>query len=68
MRKLFAGWIEALKHVLQARVDREVLARLDARTLRDIGIEAWNSELAQRTDRQRERSLMRLAASRFGAY
>ncbi len=60
MRKLLNWW--------QARIDRDRLARLDAHTLRDIGIEAWNSEIGQRIDAQRGRVLMRLAAMRFGAY
>lgn len=60
MRKLLNWW--------QARIDRERLARLDAHTLRDIGLEAWNSEIGQHADRYRERTLMRLAAMRFGAY
>ena len=60
MRKLLGWW--------QARIDRERLARLDAHTLRDIGLESWNSEIGRHADQNRERTLMRLAAMRFGAY
>ena len=60
MRKLLSWW--------QARIDRERLMRLDAHTLRDIGLESWHSELGQHADKHRERALMRLAAMRLGAY
>lgn len=64
MRKLFAMWMKAQ----QARADREVLARLDAHTLRDIGLESWNGQLAERVEAQRQRQVLRLAAGRIGAY
>ena len=63
MRRLLAWWLRAR----QARADREVLARLDARALRDIGLESWNGELAERLDAHRQRRILRLAASRIGA-
>ena len=59
---------EAFRRANQARVDREVLARLDARTLRDIGLQSWNAELAQRMDSQKQRHLLRQAAARIGVY
>ena len=59
---------EAFRHAQQARADREVLARLDARTLRDIGLDSWNAHLAERVDVQRQRQLRRLTAERMGTY
>lgn len=64
MRKIF----EAIRRLQQARADREVLARLDARTLRDIGMESWNAHLVERAERQRQLRITRLAALRNGAY
>ena len=40
MKKLLDWWTNLMR-ARQARIDREALARLDARTLRDIGLEAW---------------------------
>jgi len=71
MRKLLAWWpqfYEALKRAQQARADREILARLDARSLRDIGLESWDAQLSERVEVRRQRNLLRLAASRIGAY
>ena len=59
---------EAIQRVQQARADREILARLDSRTLRDIGLDSWNAHLAERVDVQRQRQLLRLAATRVGMY
>ena len=59
---------EAFKRAQQARADREVLARLDARSLRDIGLDSWNVALAERIERRRQHDLLRLAATRTGAY
>ena len=59
---------EAFKRAQQARADREVLARLDLRSLRDIGLDSWNAELAERVERRRQHDLLRLAASRIGVY
>ena len=44
MRKLLAWWV-ALKQAQQRRAEREVLSRLDARTLKDVGLESWNGGL-----------------------
>jgi len=83
MRKLVAWWIrmhrlgassglrrayEAFQRVQQARADREILARLDARSLRDIGLETSDSDLAQRVQAQRHAVRVRLAAARIGAF
>ncbi|HXU42988.1 MAG TPA: DUF1127 domain-containing protein [Burkholderiales bacterium] len=59
---------EAVKRAHQARADREILARLDSRTLRDIGIDSWNTHLAERVELQRQQRLLRLAAARIGMY
>jgi uncharacterized protein YjiS (DUF1127 family) len=59
---------EAIQRAQKARADREVLARLDARTLRDIGLQSWNAELVGRTEAERQRRLLRLAAARLGTY
>lgn len=83
MRRLAAWWIrmhrsgaasglrrgyEALQRVQQARADREVLARLDLRTLKDIGIEAADSELAAQVHALRHEVRVRLVAARIGAF
>jgi hypothetical protein len=62
MRKLLAWW----QRSRQARIERDVLERLDARTLRDIGLPSWNAELAERLEAERQRRILRLAASRIG--
>lgn len=59
---------EAIQRASQARADREILARLDARTLRDIGLQSWNAELADRLEAERQHRLLRLAAARIGVY
>ena len=59
---------KAIQRARRTRADREVLARLDARTLRDIGLQSWNAELAQRLDSQKQRHLLRQAAARIGVY
>jgi hypothetical protein len=59
---------EAIQRANQARIDREILKRLDARTLRDIGMQSWNAELAGRFEAERQRRLMRNAAYRMGTY
>lgn len=59
---------EAIRHAQQARADREILARLDSRTLRDIGIDSWNVHLAERVEVHRQHRLRRLAAARIGIY
>jgi len=64
MGKILA-WFQRAK---QARADREILARLNSRTLRDIGLESWNAHLTERAEVQRQRHLLRLAAARIGAY
>ena len=58
----------AMKRAQQARADREILARLDARSLRDIGLDSWNAQLSERVELRRQRDLLRVAASRIGAY
>ena len=72
MRKLLGRWIrkgwEAIQRVQQARADREILARLDSRTLRDIGLDSQNAHLAERVEVERQYRLLRLAASRIGMY
>ena len=72
MKELLVRWTrqiyEAIRRVQQARADREVLARLDSRTLRDIGLDSWNTHFAERTEIQRQRRLQRLAAERLGTY
>ena len=62
------GIYEAIERSRQARIDRDILARLDARTLRDIGLQSWNAEVGQRLEAERQRRLLRLAAARIGAY
>ena len=64
MRKLLAMWMKAQ----QARADREVLARLGAHTLTDIGLETWNGTLAERLHADRQRQILRIVAGRIGAY
>ena len=60
MKKILAWW--------QARVQREALARLDERSLKDIGLESWNGAYAERLHAYRQRRLLRLTAARIGAY
>jgi len=67
-RRRAVAVFEAIRRAQQARADRELLARLDARTLRDIGIESWNAHLADLLRVHRERELLRIAASRIGVY
>ncbi|MEA3192602.1 MAG: hypothetical protein QOD26_935 [Betaproteobacteria bacterium] len=64
MRKLFS----AIMRARQARADRAVLERLDGHTLRDIGLESWNSELAERLESRRQHRLLRRAATRIGMF
>jgi len=59
---------EAIQRANQARADQEILARLDAHTLRDLGIESWNAQLVERLEVERQRRLSRLAALRIGVY
>ena len=71
MRKLLQyarAFYEAIQRAQRARADREILRRLDARTLRDIGLQSWNAELGQRMESQRQRHLLRQAAARIGVY
>jgi uncharacterized protein YjiS (DUF1127 family) len=58
----------ALVRYQKARADRYVLERLDLHTLRDIGLESWNSELAERAVERRRRERVRLAAAHIGLY
>ena len=60
------GVYEAIQRAQKARAEREILARLDAHSLRDIGLQSWNAELADRVETERQRRLLRLAASRIG--
>jgi len=64
MRKLLAG----LQRLMEERANREALSRLDAHALKDIGLESWHSELAERVHARRQRQMLRLAAARIGAY
>jgi uncharacterized protein YjiS (DUF1127 family) len=71
MKKVLAWWLrlyEAIQLAQQARADREVLARLDARALRDIGFDSWNAHLVERVELQRQHRLLRLAGARIGTY
>jgi uncharacterized protein YjiS (DUF1127 family) len=52
----------------EERANREALSRLDTHALKDIGLESWNSELAERVHARRQRQVLRLAAARIGAY
>jgi hypothetical protein len=52
----------------KARADRFILERLDGHTLRDIGFESWNSELAERVTERRRREQVRLVAAHIGLY
>lgn len=64
MSKLWA-WFRRSQ---EERANREALARLDAFALKDIGLESWNGELAERIHATRQRQVLRLAAARIGAY
>ena len=63
--RTFLAWIRRAK---QERADREVLARLDARSLKDIGLESWNGAFAEQMHVHRERQVLRNVAARIGAY
>jgi uncharacterized protein YjiS (DUF1127 family) len=54
-------WIRRLWRALEQMRQRRILARLDARTLKDIGLEALAEE-------RRRRALMNKVALRFGLY
>ena len=60
MKKLLAWWL--------GRNDHEDLSRLDTHTLKDIGLESWNGELAERLHAQRQRQILRILAARIGTY
>jgi len=64
VRVIYARMVRLQKE----RAARYVLERLDTHTLRDIGLEAWNSELAQRATERRRREQLRLVASHIGLY
>jgi uncharacterized protein YjiS (DUF1127 family) len=68
MRKLLALWFAAFTRAQRARADRYVLEHLDTHTLRDIGLESWNPELAERVAQRRRRQQIRLAAAHIGLY
>lgn len=55
----------AMMAAQQARADARLLAQLDARTLRDIGLEAWRSPLGARIELFRAES-QRWTAARMG--
>ncbi|HWA36615.1 MAG TPA: DUF1127 domain-containing protein [Burkholderiales bacterium] len=40
------------------RAQAQVLAHLDARTLKDIGLESWNPDLARRIDSMRRQDAL----------
>ena len=63
--KTFLAWIRRTR---QESADRQVLSRLDARSLKDVGLESWNGALAERLQSFRQREIMRVAARRIGAY
>lgn len=50
MKKLLKQAWTAVLAARARRAQAEVLSRLDARTLKDIGLESWSPELAQRID------------------
>lgn len=64
MRKLYEAFVRARR----AHADRAVLQQLDARSLRDVGLEAWNSQLAEQLESHRQRQVLRLALSRIGMF
>jgi uncharacterized protein YjiS (DUF1127 family) len=68
MRRLLAKWVQGFVQARQRRAAREVLMHLDAHTLKDIGVESWNSELAAQVHARRQQHSLRLAAARIGAY
>ena len=68
MRQLLARWYQGFVQARQRRAAREALLHLDARTLKDIGVESWNSELAAQAHARRQQHSLRLAAARIGAY
>jgi len=68
MKQLLARWYRGFVQARQRRAAREVLMHLDARTLKDIGIESWSSELAGEVHAHRQRQWLRIAAARIGAY
>jgi len=63
-RQAFAAYMKAQK----ARADLYVLERLDRHSLRDIGLESWNSELAERVAERRRHERVRHAAAHIGCY
>lgn len=71
MRNRLTWWrqvYEAFQRAQRARADREILARLDLRMLRDIGLDSGNAYLAEREEVRRQRRLLRLAEARLGTY
>jgi len=68
MKQLLAQWYRDFVQARERRAAREVLMHLDAHALKDIGIESWNSEIAQRAHAHQQRQWLRLAAARIGAY
>jgi hypothetical protein len=62
-------WLERLaaKRVSNQRAAAVKLAELDARTLRDVGLEAWRSPLGA-TIALRRYEMRRWSASRLGLY
>jgi hypothetical protein len=68
MKKLWKQAWSAVMAAQQRRAQAHVLAHLDAHTLRDIGLESWNPELAQRVERMRRQdTLVWRAGLGFGA-
>lgn len=49
MQQLKKAWA-ALVASRQRRAQARMMRHLDARTLKDIGLEPWNSDLARRAD------------------
>jgi hypothetical protein len=68
MKRLLKRWYQDFVEARRQRAAREVLLHLDAHTLKDIGVESWNGELAARAHAYRQRESLRLAAARIGAY
>ena len=62
---LGAGWRRFIA-AYQARVDEQALAGLDARALRDIGLESYQPGLGQRIEEYKRMDELRLRATLLG--
>jgi uncharacterized protein YjiS (DUF1127 family) len=66
MRTLLAWWLKMHRRHLANRQLRE-LAHLDARTLKDIGVQPWNSPVGARVEAMRT-EWQRWNVARVGMY